>query len=36
MKEVLFKEELLNKYIKLTIFSNAFYIIEDSYIIKKI
>ena len=36
MKEYLIDKELLNKYIKLTRFPNAFYIIKDNYIIKTI
>ena len=36
MKEYLIEEDLLNKYIKLTIFPNAFYVIESDYSIKTI
>ena len=36
MKEYLIEKELLNKYIKLTIFPNAFCAIEGNYIVKTI
>ena len=36
MEDFLVEGKLLNKYINLTIFSNAFYVIKRNYIIKTI